>query len=547
MVWLVLLCTLMLPVLTPDAAVAYTFSNPPIAGPPDPVTGVIPICPGSGLTRRVIPCIKENILEATNTFLTPFSVYIADAVAAACTLAVALWGTLLVTGKAQAPTSGFFVLAIKIGAVVLFTSNFGGLFPALLDSLDYMLGVVGNYVINISGLMTNPLCVVPAGDPVEMMVWNGMDCLIETLVGGIFSPFSLALGLTGFIFACLFSGSIGFFIAMLGFYMVSQFLFIVARALYIFLSAYIAFAIMVIISPLIIPTILFTATKGYFDKWVRLTSSFIIQPIILFAYLSMLAATYNAVVFTAPYSLAYSLAGSDAGNPGFNIGGWLINKGIYGEKSHMGKAVEIDPKEIIKNLGKAEDLDSGVLATIGERVGASEAQWKSGIFDFLGVGNSGLADLRHFKIDVPTTAVDWLTLTVINNVVFPPAHPDAGQPDVITYITQLLLSLAMCCIMVFIMNTLLSFLPFISASILGQPLAMNPMGVGKMAPPGSKAMNNLGNTMGKGLSGGVSPSSGIKGPGGGGMGGPAGGSRGGAPTPANTVSVGMGGRSGGSR
>lgn len=480
--------------LAPQAAYAYAFNSPPAL---DPVTGVVCPNPGAatiadekkGLTRRVMPCIKENIITATNNFLGPFSNYMSSAVAAACTLAVALWGALVASGRHGAITREMAVLAIKVGCVIAFTSNFAGLFPWLLDAMDDLLGRVGLYTMTAGQLLNNPNCMTWPGDTAILLVWSRIDCAIETLIGGVFSDFSLVFGIVGFLFACIFSGPIGIFVAMLGFYLVFQLLLIAVHALYIFISAYIAFAIMIMVSPICIPTILFSYTKGIFDKWLRLTLSFIMQPVILFAYLSMLVAAYNTIVFTAPYSLAHALAGPDADMPGFTLGGWLQMAGALGVRDLAEKEVEIEPKEVMIKFGAPEDLKSGLLGTVGERGKQMETLWKNGIASTLGIGENGVEDLRHFKINLRTNALDLEMLAAIT-----------GAADTVTYIVGLLLSLIMACVVAYILKTLLQYLPFISASVLGtSPTLM--LGAQQMAPPGGNLMQEFTTKMNQAMSG----------------------------------------------
>jgi hypothetical protein len=61
----------------------------------------------------------------------------------------------------------------------------------------------------------------------------------------------------------------------------------VIKSAYYFITSFIALGFMLYISPLIIPCILFKKTKGFFDKWITMTLSFILQPMMMFAYISM--------------------------------------------------------------------------------------------------------------------------------------------------------------------------------------------------------------------------------------------------------------------
>ena len=70
----------------------------------------------------------------------------------------------------------------------------------------------------------------------------------------------------------------------------------VIKATYIFLVSFIAISLIVHLSPFIIPLILFEKTKGIFDATVKNMLSFIIQPVLLYAYVGIFLTILDGVV-----------------------------------------------------------------------------------------------------------------------------------------------------------------------------------------------------------------------------------------------------------
>ncbi len=452
-----------------------------------------------GLTKRIVICVKENVVQAVYKFLVPFSAFLSSTIAAALTLAVAFWGVGMMTGRQDAPVRGMFVLAVKIGAVVMFTASFGasyflsfegGLFGALLDAMEWLLTVVTSYICASQAIS----CPVGSG---SLVVWDSIDYTLESLIGGIFplngsAPgFTLSFGLTGFLLTCLFSGTIGIFIALLGFYLVIKFIFALIRAMYIFIIAYIAFSLMILVSPIFITLILFRPTKAYFEKWYRLTFSFALQPVLLFAYLAMLVAAFDTVVYTGDRSLYRALAGDHFSDPNFQLGASLIGAQANGkyaivENAQGEFAVKLDPEQVAKDL-HIGTVDTGVAGVIGEVI-TTDADWTGpgGIFGFLNRDpNTGQTTKNFFKVDVPTKVVDWETLAAWS-----------GASNVTSYLVNLLLTLIMAVITAYIFFTMLDYLPFIGSGIAGDSGTTMPIfGVNSrgnnLGVPGSSSFTKL--------------------------------------------------------
>ena len=283
-----------------------------------------------GLVRRVMPCIKETMLSAANDFLGPVVAYVSDIIAAASTLAIALLGVLMIGGRTTAVWRDSMVLAVKLGGVAFATHNLTAtnpgdfsIFASLLDMMDDLVWEVISAAGSTDG-NGNPTALsfpyyrdcIAWTDPnyndanTVLMLWNFLDCNLEILLGGILQSGSLQYGILAFLLGCILSKGFGATIGMLGFYMLSQLIKAIMRALYIFISGYMGIALCIIIAPFFIPTILFNSTKTYFFGWVRALGGFMLQPVIVAAYLMIMLVVFDAVFFTGPNSVVRALVGS---------------------------------------------------------------------------------------------------------------------------------------------------------------------------------------------------------------------------------------------
>ena len=311
----------------------------------------------------------------------------------------------------------------------------------------------------------------------------------------------------------------------------------IARSVYIFISAYIAFALMILVSPIFIPMTLFRSTKAYFEKWLRLTIGFVLQPVFIFVYLTMMLAAYDTIVFDGERSLYRAVVGGhmnhrpDSEPPGYfvSFGQWMHDRQAYYEIKQGEAAVQMNynpvdkgcDEESCETTSNITKHDSGVLGTVGEEITPMINQWQSDIYDILG-------DQHIFKTSIPITGVDlqWLSamsaaytgnpnvwdMTAVNAYLAYRAcrdNPGPGQaghdpaclqdsdPENFLptyyqpYIINLFISILMAVVTGYIFMLMLEYLPFIGSGISGESLSIPTFGVGSMAPPGSKFVKNM--------------------------------------------------------
>jgi type IV secretory pathway VirB6-like protein len=118
-------------------------------------------------------------------------------------------------------------------------------------------------------------------------IWDTLDCKIAHYTGFHENKTFPKIITTafGYLWSNFFSYGIPFFVAAIVF-LVSCFT-ILFRAIYIGVVAILMINILILISPLIIPLVLFDNSKEIFQKWLQQLLGYSLQPIVLFAAISM--------------------------------------------------------------------------------------------------------------------------------------------------------------------------------------------------------------------------------------------------------------------
>lgn len=479
-----------------------------------------------GLVKRVVLCVKGLVLPAVYQIMFAYSVnYFYGPVTAACTLAVMFWGIMMAMGKRSAPMRDAFIVALKVGAVSMFTFVLGksdifpdGVFPLMIGVVDDLARIVTSYI----GYSSTVSCDASvAGDD----LWGRLDCIINTLVGGIFNSQLLMAGLLGFFVSAIFSGTIGLFIALAGFAVIFFLLMSVLRAVYIVITAYIALALMALVSPIFITMLLFGATRGFFDKWLRATMGFMLQPLFVFAYLAMLLAVFDTVVYDGRYSIYRAIAPISAtglypeplrsyGPTGdFSIGNYLFDQGVYQVAEGISTGVGTNPR--LNDFVKSTNV--GILGNIGTTsVPDSAFNQTSG-----GMGLSvidSLASQNVFRIGIDFKKILWkqlafaktctepgCTATYMENQLLFNYCPDptsctedqiarfrARSDNIVTtYMIQLITSLGIAMLSMYLFYQMLDLLPFIGSGIAGEKNSMPALGTGALSMPGTGIFKKL--------------------------------------------------------
>lgn len=434
------------------------------------------ICPaGEGLTARFAICIQNTVSWAVNRYLAVYLSYFIATINVVITFAVIMYAIMVFIGKANPSREGV-VLAIKIGFIVFLINlgNYALLFPALIDIINWFVTIVTSYAT----VHLSPHC------PNDPFIWNRLDCALNMLIGGILSNWrTIATGLTGFALLMIFSKGVGMLLALFAAGIIVKVVLAVLHALFILLSAYIALALLSLLAPIIIPLILFQATKAYFEKWLKMLIGVMLQPIFLFAYLALFLIALEMAIFSGPYSIYRAITcdyaaspqpmPGDVDNPNFAIGNFLIQSGVIqqreGAESPFAFVVGQNTREFAGTPQGAQAKEGGYA---GEN--AVKDAGKDGV---------RLFDNNGVTVDI---GVDALNLEFL-------AKRCSGK-SVLEYLIQLILSFFAAAAVVYIFSTMIQVIPYlgtlVSGDLFGLPNLSNIIPLGSVA--GSDFMSKLG-------------------------------------------------------
>ncbi|QLK53362.1 conjugal transfer protein TrbL [Ehrlichia ruminantium] len=266
------------------------------------------------VTSTIVACIKgslNNILNGTCSagrdnksqkvgFLKVAQEKLKKAVMAVLILALILFAIKAALGGIQSPAE-LYMLIIKFSLVVYFTQ--GNAMSHYYDQLVKLSIGLSDIVLSAGGKQS--ICDYKESDYPKgyeyIAPWDRLDCRLlfylgQQLIGG---PATVLLGL--FITAGMFFATMLFNVKMMlclvAIFAVLMLLFIVIWLVYIFLLSLIALTILILISPLMIPMVLFQATKGFFDGWIRQLMVYSLYPVILFGFLALLFTVFDNLYF----------------------------------------------------------------------------------------------------------------------------------------------------------------------------------------------------------------------------------------------------------
>ncbi len=158
------------------------------------------------------------------------------------------------------------------------------------------------YPVNGSGIRDDSKLSYPPGKE-YLQVWDMLDCKIALSLG--FGPEVSVPNLIFMILGGFLTAGYGLIFVIIAFSFAFFMIFIAMRALQFFLVSMIAIVLLLYFSVFIIPLLLFEKTKGIFSGWWKQLLSFVLQPMILFAYLGVLIAIFdNVVMGSATFSPA---------------------------------------------------------------------------------------------------------------------------------------------------------------------------------------------------------------------------------------------------
>ncbi len=232
------------------------------------------------------------------------------------TVSITFYGMMILLGMGEIQKKQLLALVIKIGIVIYFALGTGWqdvLIDGVLETSsilsDIMMRVDDENVdeekldgcqfprFNYRLLPSDPLRFEDKQYPPGMeylKVWDTLDCKLAKAFG--FGPDLTVPNIILTMLAGFLTGGLGIIFVVAAFMFAFFFLSLILRALHIFLLSTIALILLVFVSPITITCLLFQKTKSIFDSWLKQMIGFILQPVILFAYLGIYISIFNVVV-----------------------------------------------------------------------------------------------------------------------------------------------------------------------------------------------------------------------------------------------------------
>ena len=284
-------------------------------------------------------------------------------------------------------------------------------------------GQRGNY--KISNSLLNK---VDFKDYSYLAIWDMLDCKLAFYlssgvgaVGGGSSSASVAAGAAtaaaagalsyvmgsfAVIFALLFGAQIILFM-ILTFY-VAILVITIGWAVHLYIIASIAFSIIVFLSPIFLPMMLFQVTKNFFDSWLKEIMAYTLYPVMIFTFLALFISVFDKLYFgdLKFKSTSSYLSGSD----GYN--GKVVQRYVLdsSETSCKDEKFAANPYCIMSSFGIETKTFFGVPFNAASPKDGAKDMWKSMLmlsiigylfYNFFGLVGTIAAELTgSFRSDI---------------------------------------------------------------------------------------------------------------------------------------------------
>ncbi|WP_265021198.1 TrbL/VirB6 family protein [Wolbachia endosymbiont (group A) of Icerya purchasi] len=287
------------------------------------------------VTSMIVQCIKESLdnlvagidssgspLKDQNghnkgSFLSVAQKRLKNAVTAVLVLALILFSIKAMSGGVRSPQE-MYMLIIKFALVIYFTT--GSTMSHYYGELTRLSNGLSEIVLKASS-ESKGICNYEANDYKYstrnysyLAPWDRLDCRIIFYLGaplegiggkigtGGVATLAVLLGaapvllVAGSIIGIIFAGG-QILVALVCIFMAILMMMVILWLCYVFILSLVALSVIIILSPLFIPMVLFQHTKGYFDGWVRELITYSLYPVILFAFLSFMFIACDKIYF----------------------------------------------------------------------------------------------------------------------------------------------------------------------------------------------------------------------------------------------------------
>ncbi len=295
---------------------------------PIPVTSMIVQCIKESLDNLVAGIdssgspLKDKDGHNKGSFLSVAQKRLKNTITAVLVLALILFSIKAMSGGVRSPQE-MYTLIIKFALVIYFTT--GSTMSHYYGELTRLSNGLSEIVLKASS-ESKGICNYKAGTDYEytraekkvsysyLAPWDRLDCRILFYLGapldgiggkigtGGVATLAVLLGaapvllVAGSVIGIIFAGG-QILIALVAIFMAILMMMVILWLCYVFILSLVALSVIIILSPLFIPMVLFQHTKGYFDGWVKELITYSLYPVILFAFLSFMFIACDKIYF----------------------------------------------------------------------------------------------------------------------------------------------------------------------------------------------------------------------------------------------------------
>ncbi|WP_265015710.1 TrbL/VirB6 family protein [Wolbachia endosymbiont (group A) of Anoplius nigerrimus] len=277
------------------------------------------------ITSMIVQCIKESLDNLVagkgapngESFISVAQKRLKNTITAVLVLALILFSIKAMSGGVRSPQE-MYMLIIKFALVIYFTT--GSTMSHYYGELTRLSNGLSEIVLKASS-ESKGICNYEANDYKYstrnysyLAPWDRLDCRILFYLGaplegiggkigtGGVVTLAILLGaapvllVAGSIIGIIFAGG-QILVALVCIFMAIFLMMVILWLCYVFILSLVALSVIVILSPLFIPMVLFQHTKGYFDGWVKELITYSLYPVILFAFLSFMFIACDKIYF----------------------------------------------------------------------------------------------------------------------------------------------------------------------------------------------------------------------------------------------------------
>ncbi|WP_265031560.1 TrbL/VirB6 family protein [Wolbachia endosymbiont (group A) of Tiphia femorata] len=277
------------------------------------------------ITSMIVQCIKESLDNLVagkgapngESFISVAQKRLKNTITAVLVLALILFSIKAMSGGVRSPQE-MYMLIIKFALVIYFTT--GSTMSHYYGELTRLSNGLSEIVLKASS-ESKGICNYEANDYKYstrnysyLAPWDRLDCRILFYLGaplegiggkigtGGVVTLAILLGaapvllVAGSIIGIIFAGG-QILVALVCIFMAILLMMVILWLCYVFILSLVALSVIVILSPLFIPMVLFQHTKGYFDGWVKELITYSLYLVILFAFLSFMFIACDKIYF----------------------------------------------------------------------------------------------------------------------------------------------------------------------------------------------------------------------------------------------------------